>query len=130
MAKAASGFAPGSCFRCGSRTHGIRDCPDTEELYLADTGGICEPCGEYSMEAYVTVGKETLKTANAYFGSKKSELNKGTIGLDSMCSSHIMGNVELLTDIVECEPISFNGIGGREKVHRKGTHPSWGEVYV
>ena len=134
---AASGYAPGSCFGCGSRTHTIKDCPDIEEFYLADSDDCdesnvttCEPCEERSQEAYVTIGREMLKTANAYFGAKKSELNKGTIGLDSMCSSHIMGNTKLLTDIVECEPLHFNGIGGREKVHRKGTHPSWGEVYV
>ena len=56
--------------------------------------------------------KAELERSNESFEQDKGELHADSVGLDSMCSHPIFGNEDLLTDVQDCDPVRFLGMGG------------------
>ena len=73
--------------------------------------------------------KELALAAAKIREAKLKTMQDWEVGLDSMCTHHLFGNKNFLSDMRECKPVRYRGIDGAIKVEKKGSHKVFGEVY-
>jgi hypothetical protein len=115
------------CFNSGKFGHYASSCPlakkgDGDESALAAKA--TEPSEEDSdndgEEAFISVKskgindrlQQIIEQVYKTSTNKSSQMYKYSIGIDSMCSAHLFGNREFVTNVRACTPIKFKGIGG------------------
>lgn len=115
------------CYACDKMGHVARHCPNTKDEVAA--AAIEDSDDSADDEAsYMCAGMELAMGANDK--ARLPTLTSNEIGVDSMCTAHVFGNGDLLSNVHAIPGTTFNGVGGRIKVLLRGSHPHFGEVYV
>ena len=117
-------FRHGTCKRCGKFGHFIKDCrkaasveelamvaeeEDDDEFAAVCVGAGCDP------DDCAMIGADIVR-------SRLATMHSFELGIDTMCSNFIFGEKRLVHNIQECEPRTFQGIGGKAVVRHIAQH--------
>jgi hypothetical protein len=96
----------------------------TDQEASADSSGL-----EYDEEIEAPMMRFD-EDAMATRSSRVRSMHPLEIGFDTMYSHHIFGERKLITDIEDCELVTYKSIGGTFVVSRVGRHRVFGRVYL